>query len=295
MKKISTLLFIVLITFTTGKSQTNLIQGGTMEIGDEDSWSLSTLETDESNSSSYEFGFENETPSDGEGGCLHFTITNSGTNGAHLMFYQEITIKQGASYIFDMDARAIQSMNNSWFEVYLGETEPIDGADYGAGQIPLGGFKWSGWDENCTDLDLFDGSLREIGCLAGSTDTILIEGTDDVTMYIGFKAGIWATETTIEFAIDNVSLIELNGTTTAVKDTKLERVNLYPNPTSDFLHIDSPESISSVQISSMLGQEVLNTKNNLNTIDISKLNTGIYMVRLIGKNKQIETHLIRKE
>jgi hypothetical protein len=56
-------------------------------------------------------------------------------------------------------------MNNSWFEVYLGANEPVEGSDYGPGTTALGGFKWSGWEAGCAGLDLFDGTLRNDGCM----------------------------------------------------------------------------------------------------------------------------------
>jgi hypothetical protein len=45
----------------------NLISGGSMEAADETSWSVSTLETDPSNTSSYEFDYTDNTPFAGNG------------------------------------------------------------------------------------------------------------------------------------------------------------------------------------------------------------------------------------
>lgn len=283
MKTNFTLLFLGIIASFSLNAQ-NLIKGGGMEEADESAWSVSTLETDEANSSSYEFNYTDDSPSGGEGGALHYTINNTGANGAHLMFYQAIEIELGTEYIFDLSAKAIQEMNNSWLEVYIGETEPADGADYGEGSTALGGFKWSGWEDACAGLDLFDGTLQNDGCLAGSQGSFTIEGTGTQTMYVGFKAGIWATETTIEFVVDNVSLTKVGSVGT--NDVEATNVTLYPNPAAQVLNIASDMDFTTARILNIAGQEVRSFSNFGSSLNVSDLNSGIYFIELTSVNSQ---------
>lgn len=278
MKKlfISYLTILLALVYVNSNAQVNLISGGNMESADEAHWSVTTLETDPANSSNYEFGYTADGPSGGQDGALHYTITNTGDNGAHLMFYQQVTLEKGKHYIFDMAAKAIQEMNNSWFEVYIGGSEPQDGADYGGGATPLGGWKWSEWEEGCAGLDLFDGTLREIGCLPNSSDTIYFEGTGDTVMYIGFKAGIWATATTIEFVVDNISLTELEATSIEVKE--LSTTSIYPNPASSVLNVVSENKIANVRIYNVMGQKVMEQNQVANQINIAKLEPGLHFI-----------------
>jgi len=294
MKKLFTLLFIAVFALITFKvsAQQNIIVGGDMSIDAESSWMVTTLETDPANTSSYEFGYESDVPWAGDGAALHFTIENTGANGAHLMFYQEVTIEHGQHYICNMAAKAIQEMNNSWFEVYLGTDEPADGADYGSGQTALGGFKWSGWEAGCEGLDLFDGTLRNDGCLAGSTDTILIEGEGSSTMYLGFKAGIWGVATTVEFSIDDVTLVNLD--VVSANEIEASKTNIYPNPVNNSLNIESNSTFTSARIFNVVGQEVLNATSFSNQLDVSALKTGIYMLELVGENNQVEIQKFQK-
>jgi len=290
MKKTLTLLSL-LSFLSMGLIAQNLISGGSMEAADETSWSVSTLETDPSNTSSYEFDYTDNTPFAGNGACLHYVITNTGANGAHLMFYQLVTLEKGKKYIADMAAKAIQEMNNSWFEVYLGANEPVEGSDYGPGTTALGGFKWSGWEAGCAGLDLFDGTLRNDGCMAHSQDTIFIEGEGTVDMYFGFKAGIWGTATTVEFVVDNVSLVEAG--TSAVDESLSHTVSAYPNPANNTVHITG-SNIIAASIFNLLGQEVSNPSIINNTIDISALSNGIYLMKLLDANQQQSVIRIQK-
>lgn len=74
-----------------------------------------------------------------------------------------------------------------------------------------------------------------------------------------------------------------------IEDQALENINLFPNPVHDVLNIKAKENLSSVAIYNLLGQEVL--KSNLNniqeSIDVSALNTGVYLakVEINGKSK----------
>jgi hypothetical protein len=295
MKKHFTQLFIAVFTvvaFTTN-AQVNILEGSDMES--EDAWLVSTLENDPSNTSSYEFGYTDDFPDYGEEGVLHFTINNTGENGAHLMFYQEVTIEKGKRYMANMAVRAMLEMNNSWFEVYLGNVEPAEGSDYNTeiGEaLALGGFKWSGWEAACTDL--FDGMLQNDGCLEGSNGEFIIEGEGEVTMYFGFKAGIWATETTVEFLVDNVELIDLDQEATSISKV-IANTQLYPNPVNNSFKVESNIDYVSAKVYNVLGKEVLNIQSLNKIVDASALNSGMYIIELKDADGNSETLKFQKQ
>jgi len=261
-------------------AQSNIIKGGDMEASAEEFWKVSSLANDPTSVTEYSFGYTEDAPSAGENGCLHFSAVNTGTNGSHIMFYQEVTLKRGVNYQLDFAAKAMQPMNNSWLEVYIGGNEPVDGADYGTsnGAIALGGFKWSGWEAGCAGLDEFDATLNTLGCMGGSQDLIFVEGEGDTIMYVGFKAGIWATATTIEIVVDNVSLTNLDGV--SVKSFNKENLSVYPNPVGKTLGIATDKEIVQARILNISGKEVLKVKDVDATIDVTSLKQGIYMVEL---------------
>ena len=72
-----------------------------------------------------------------------------------------------------------------------------------------------------------------------------------------------------------------------------EDTNIYPNPTSDVLSIKSTETIKKVEVYTLNGNKVLESKSK--SLNISKLEKGIYSVRIVSdKNESIYRKLIKE-
>ena len=57
-------------------------------------------------------------------------------------------------------------------------------------------------------------------------------------------------------------------------------ISIYPNPTSNQLHIACKQSIQEIKIIDITGRTVINTKNNIRNINVSELPKGIYCLVL---------------
>jgi hypothetical protein len=57
-------------------------------------------------------------------------------------------------------------------------------------------------------------------------------------------------------------------------------LEIYPNPVATTLQINSEETMHFVEIYNATGKKVLEITTNENNIDVSKLNQGIYYIRL---------------
>jgi hypothetical protein len=77
-----------------------------------------------------------------------------------------------------------------------------------------------------------------------------------------------------------------------VKD---QYITLYPNPAQNELHIESSLAISEVHIFDNIGRLVLKTKINLGTIDISKLQKGIYHLQCSGEGASYNVKFVKVE
>ncbi|WP_298516773.1 T9SS type A sorting domain-containing protein [uncultured Kordia sp.] len=88
--------------------------------------------------------------------------------------------------------------------------------------------------------------------------------------------------TTFDFSTLSTATAELIG------------VSVYPNPTTDKIHITGVSDITAVEITNLNGQLVLNPTTNLETIDISRLQTGVYFVKVQTKNAQKTIKVIKK-
>lgn len=90
--------------------------------------------------------------------------------------------------------------------------------------------------------------------------------------------------------------INITAATASINDAFLSDVHLYPNPAKDFIQFTGIENITiaKVIVTNVLGKEVLNTTPQDAKIDISNLNSGIYMVSIQTENASKNIKLIKQ-
>ena len=69
-------------------------------------------------------------------------------------------------------------------------------------------------------------------------------------------------------------------------------ISIYPNPTSDMVFIEGNYTQLKVIIYNVLGKEILN-KSITNSIDISHLDNGVYILQLSDGVKLITRKIIK--
>ena len=81
--------------------------------------------------------------------------------------------------------------------------------------------------------------------------------------------------------------VNFNPSTTSVDELE-NSINIYPNPANDFLRIDSKSAVREVVIQNAEGK-LVHLQNVSNTIDISALPAGTYIVRCTLDNETVIT------
>ena len=94
------------------------------------------------------------------------------------------------------------------------------------------------------------------------------------------------------------SPIELNPDLTPcntlnITDFSFNNINIYPNPVSDILIIESTLKIDNIELYTILGSKVVSISNT-NTIDLSTLNSGLYLIKIYANRKSLIQKLIKK-
>jgi hypothetical protein len=156
--------------------------------------------------------------------------------------------------------------------------EAIDGSNYlnayggssfGDGSIPAGsegsglhyvGFQTASGMNGWIELFIEEGSLIEILGYAYETEV-------GVSIDAGDKGGVTASFKTVE----------------------ANEVSVFPNPTNDVININVIEEVSSARIIGMNGTEVLTIANPTNTIDVSTLQEGSYILLM----EQVDGQILR--
>ncbi|MCB0456046.1 MAG: T9SS type A sorting domain-containing protein, partial [Aequorivita sp.] len=89
-------------------------------------------------------------------------------------------------------------------------------------------------------------------------------------------------------------LYKLDATTMGVADYSLEKINIYPNPVKDVLHIlDNNLNTQIISIISTTGQVVQKIFNQ-NQVDVSSLSPGIYYAKIETNENIVVKKFIKK-
>jgi len=100
----------------------------------------------------------------------------------------------------------------------------------------------------------------------------------------------------IQNPVINEHIIITEGQTLTVEDQALAGVIIYPNPVKDIINIDTPVDLTSriATVFDINGKRILNKKLNDNTLDVSNLASGTYILRLESLGKSISRKFIKE-
>jgi len=71
-------------------------------------------------------------------------------------------------------------------------------------------------------------------------------------------------------------------------------INIYPNPSKEKLFIKNLNSINSIIIFNLQGEQILNNQNVLNFVNISSLENGVYLIKILDSGKVRMTKFIKE-
>lgn len=72
-------------------------------------------------------------------------------------------------------------------------------------------------------------------------------------------------------------------------------VDFYPNPVENILNFTNVEEIKKIEIYDLLGKKSIENHSNFSQIDLTKLEKGVYLVKVITKNGNLFTRKIIKQ
>lgn len=85
-------------------------------------------------------------------------------------------------------------------------------------------------------------------------------------------------------------------TTTLTGAVADKQLIIYPNPVSNELRFYTTQSLAgaTIRILDVMGREVLNTKYTTNTIDVTKLSSGVYTLLAISNDKMFTKRFVKQ-
>lgn len=298
------LLLISLLIFALLTQAQEVITGGSMD--NEESW-ITYWRTDSPDQGYHTFDYQDDTPTDGNGGCLE--VYGFGQSG--IFVFQEVTIEPGANYTFDAVIKNIspEPLANTWVELILSSTRPDDETmgDWGSsnGDYAYAQNSWMEEPYNTMDTDDFFSDTYQFTWnggiadgenidLTGSPNLSIPDTISNTTWYVCFKAGCWndAADETLpyNFLIDNISLIKVEtGTGINILNEETTFSKVFPNPSAGKINLKTAKK-ASYSINNLSGKALLSgTINNELSLDVSYLNKGLYTITIVSEQKT-ETH-----
>lgn len=82
------------------------------------------------------------------------------------------------------------------------------------------------------------------------------------------------------------------GGTLSLKNNTLYNISIYPNPAQKFINVSGIDGINTINIYSILGKLEKKAKD-LNSIDVSNLSRGIYILQIVKDTETIEKKFIK--
>ena len=123
--------------------------------------------------------------------------------------------------------------------------------------------------------------LTNVGDYYNSPTFADIDGDGDFDMIAGEGDG-------------NFYYFENTSTVLGVERYNLLTVNLYPNPATNILTIDSEIPLTKVEIYSILGKKVKEINSDFNSIPTHNLSNGVYHIRMHSENGIATKKMIKK-
>ena len=164
---------------------------------------------------------------------------------------------------------------------------------------------WLGTNNELVTIDYSDALTGKIDVAISRTDQQNVGGSGPIANFVGIIDDILGRET-LEVKVTNIRAIQadempviLNApielvnliTTNAESPQLSKQLDIFPNPSSDIIHIRyrGIMSSSNIQVYNIIGQEILNIQSAtaFEKLDVSDWSPGIYLVKVVIDNQSI--------
>ena len=323
MKKINYLLTILSISVGSLFAQQNVGDFENLTLSSESYWDGSDMSGLHNNSvfttnfSSGDYNFSNSYDTTWgaasgywSSGWAYSNMTDSTTSG----FTKQYSAKPGGGHPIGGANYAIGKPNSTIvFNNPIGLSINITNSTYAANSMRDGDAfakKFTNADQDYFKLHIYGYSN---GSIADSTEFYLADftHTDSTLDYIvtdwqyvellpgpydsvsfdlsSSDVGAFGMNTPAYFCIDNVGNFPLSSNT-----INQETINIYPNPSSDFIYINSKDSDNyTISLFNILGELIIDKKINLQQLNLSNLPNGQYFLKIESESGIINEKILK--
>lgn len=135
----------------------------------------------------------------------------------------------------------------------------------------------------------------DLGSFTASTPaTLTVEPTNPIANLGGFIIRQDSNTSTPSITVDELKIATSVSELLNVRHNQIAGLQIYPNPVSNGILYVSTENNSdkNIQIFDILGKQVFNTLTSSESVNISNLNSGIYIIRITEEGKTATRKLV---
>jgi hypothetical protein len=161
-------------------------------------------------------------------------------------------------------------------------------------------FKFSNWSGGNAETNAFEYSATNANILPSVNPGTWISIDLPLTAFtaIGGSNNTDFTQFVITSDLGTVYYdnIYLHKNTLATSSFVAANIKMYPNPATTNFTIEAPQTVESVSVYNLLGQEVLSLSPNTKvaTVDVTNLQVGVYVVKISTNGNVSSTRFIKK-
>lgn len=250
--------------------------------------------TEQTTGSIYTSFLVNATTNTGKGGYFyHFFDPNANTAFRARTFIKPLTGKMMIGFSFNASACQDSSLTKllDFGETYLFVVKYTIVAGAENDNVSLYIFK-AGDDFTTEPTTPFLGPLTA----TLTTTAPIVLGPDIRPMGIALRQFESAQKITVDGFRVKTNWDLKTDATVGITDNAKQQIGIYPNPVTDgYLNIKaSASSEKQVDVYDLLGKKILSQKTFSNSIDVKKLKSGAYILKVVADNKTTSTKLIVK-
>lgn len=105
----------------------------------------------------------------------------------------------------------------------------------------------------------------------------------------GFAGAIDPSFTESAMVIDYVRVYQNQLSTDEVS---INDFKVYPNPATDYITISSQHNIDAVEIYNTLGQSIFRKEQDVNTINVQDIESGIYLLKIYSGKSSVSKKIV---
>ena len=79
-----------------------------------------------------------------------------------------------------------------------------------------------------------------------------------------------------------------------VTNSENNKLQIYPNPAKNIIHIKNNSEIEKITIFDYLGKEILTQTQNINEVNVENLSKGIYLIEIHSENEKVYKKFIKE-